>query len=362
MFRRMRVLLVVLFLTACPPVGLSAQGLHFTSVSVGGAHSCGVTTDSVVYCWGRNDRGQLGDSSTEDRAVPTRVAGGIAFRSISAGGSHTCAVAADGAPYCWGANDSGQLGLGTTRDQNYPARVGFTTAGMGTMRVSAISAGARHTCALIIHWERQDQMFCWGANSSGQLGIRAPGQQLNMTRVALSPQPTFGADRYSSVATGSQHTCGVSKQGSVYCWGENGRGQLGNASRTGSPVRFPVRMRRRETFSSVTVGAAHSCALTSAGLAYCWGDNSAGQLGGAKGASALTPVPLADSLKFTALSAGGDATCGIRVQGSIWCRGSIPAVPSLALAAISLGPTQACGLRTDGTVYCWENLGGLVGQ
>ena len=367
--------LALLVSAARPAGGQDTVDLRFTSVSAGGAHSCAITAAGAAYCWGPNEHGQLGDSSTIDRPAPVPVAGGVTFRAVTTGEGHTCGIATDDTPYCWGRNDHGQLGIGTTGARNYPGKVNFPTRRMGRMRVSVISAGAHHTCALIIHWERQDQMFCWGDNSDGQIGTRG---QLGKTHDVFVPVPAFGVIRYATVATGSRHTCAVEKSGIVYCWGANARGQLGNASRTGSLVPFPIRVRGRETFSGVTVGATHSCALTSEGEAYCWGDNSAGQLGTGKGGSSLTPTPLGDSLRFTALSAGGDATCGVRRAGGVSCWGSnaagqfgtgattgsptpVPAVPGLTFTAITVGHAHACGLQADGAAYCWGQLGSGVG-
>jgi alpha-tubulin suppressor-like RCC1 family protein len=349
--------------------------LRFTSVSAGGGHSCGLTATGAAYCWGQNEHGQLGDSSTVDRPAPVPVAGGISFRLITAGGRHTCGIATDDSPYCWGGNDYGQLGIGRTSDRAYPTKVEYRAAGMGTFRAWVMSAGAQHTCALILHRERQGEAFCWGRNSHGQLGTRG---EIGTTRDASSPAPTFGGARYTSVAAGSEHTCAVSREGIVYCWGANARGQLGNASRTDSPVRFPVRKRGRETFASVTVGASHSCALTSEEEAYCWGDNSAGQVGTGKRGYSMTPTPLGGSLRFTVLSAGGDATCGVRRDGAVSCWGSnatgqfgtgatpgsrtpVAAAPGLTLTAISLGRAHACGLQADGSAYCWGQLESGVG-
>jgi alpha-tubulin suppressor-like RCC1 family protein len=338
--------------------------LRFTSISAGGGHSCGITAEGAAYCWGRNEHGQLGDSSTVDRPAPVRVAGGSAFRVVTAGDLHTCGIDTDSAAYCWGSNDNGQLGIASTSDHSYPTRI------EGGFRVTTISAGGQHTCATMIHWERQDRVACWGSNSHRQLGTRE-------SRDSWAPVPAFGTTRYSGVAAGSRHTCAVTKEGTVFCWGANTRGQLGNGSRTDSPVPFPIRFPRRAQFATVTTGSAHSCALTSEGEVYCWGENASGQVGKGKGNSSIMPARLADTLRFTALSAGGDASCAVRRDGGVSCWGSnaagqfgtsdttgsrtpVPAVPGLTLTAISLGRAHACGLQADGSAYCWGRLGNGV--
>lgn len=368
-------LLVVGILGGPPAVrGQSPGELRFISLSAGGAHACGISTDSLAYCWGSNQYGQLGDSTNTDRPAPVRVATDALFRAITAGEWHTCAIATDDTPYCWGRNNHGQLGVGGTGDRNLPRTVTYSLRRMGKMRVSVMSAGGEHTCALVIHRERQDHVFCWGDNSSGQLGVR--GQVGGGTNDIFRPINAFGTIRYSAVAAGVHHTCAIASTvnaGSVFCWGENGKGQMGNGSRTSSAVPFPVRLRGR-TFSSVTVGTTHSCALTVDGEAFCWGDNSAGQLGTGKG-GANSPASLGDSLRLVALSARGETTCGVDREGRAVCWGAnasgqfgggppeggrTPTVvlPGLTLASIALGRTQACGLRSDGAVYCWGQATG----
>jgi alpha-tubulin suppressor-like RCC1 family protein len=331
--------------------------VRFTSVTAGGGHSCGLTADGKAYCWGKNNAGQLGDSTTADRAMPVPVAGGFTFRLLTAGGHHTCGITTDDDPYCWGGNEHGQLGNGGRDNMTYPFRVG------GDLRATTISAGREHTCATQIHWDKQDRMVCWGSNQSGQLGDMSEDD-------ASSPIDAFGVIRYVSVATGDQHTCGATKQGKVFCWGGNARGQLGNASATLSRVPFPIRMNRRVNINKVVAGAAHSCALTDQGEAICWGENTSGQVGNGRGGRVLSPAGLRDSLGFTAISAGGDETCGLRQDGTASCWGSnasgvlgsdvtagsrvpAPALGGAALTMLSLGSGRGCAIRADGTTVCW---------
>ena len=352
------ILLVVVRATA-------ARGQHsdlrFTGIAAGGSHTCGLTAAGAAYCWGRNEFGQLGDSSTTDRPTPVLVHGGIGFRQLAAGSHHTCGVDTLGTPYCWGRNDHGQAGTGLGSDRSYPVQV------TGRVRMKAISAGAQHTCATIVHWEHEDRMYCWGHNSHGQLGNRE-------LRHSATPAPAFGTVRYTALAAGNRHTCGVTSAGTVNCWGANERGQLGNGSLTNSNVPFPIRVTRRVAFTGVTVGATHSCALTSEGEVYCWGQNSAGQLGIGKRGYSIMPQRLDRSLRFAVLSAGGDATCGVRRDGVVYCWGSnaagqfgaaspagsptpVPVLSGIALASLSLGDAHACGLKEDGSAYCWGRLG-----
>lgn len=345
--------------SAAAPRSVS-DGIRFASITAGGGHTCGLTAAGQAYCWGRNGVGQLGDSSTTDRPTPVLVWGGIVFRQLAAGARHTCGLTTDDEAYCWGDNSHGQLGNGGRSNIDHPFRVASET------QFILITAGAQHTCATEKHWERQDRVRCWGSNSHGQLGTIS-------TEDSSLPAEAFGVIRYASVAAGDLHTCGATKQGKVFCWGANTRGQLGNASSASSGVPFLTRMNRRVTFTKVAAGTAHSCALTSEGEVYCWGDNAAGQLGTGKGGRVLYPVLLRDAQGLTALSAGGNVTCGLKQDGSASCWGSnangqfgtafgpgspvpAPALPGTTLTALSLGRAHACGLQPDGAGLCWGRL------
>ena len=127
--------------------------VEYWQMSAGGAHTCGVTTDSRTFCWGNNGAGQLGGgSSGSSELIPTRIAGGLQFRQVSAGSSHTCGVTPSNEAYCWGANESGQLGDGTTTNRATP------TAISGARQFRQVEAGSRHTCGVTT----DDRAYCWG--------------------------------------------------------------------------------------------------------------------------------------------------------------------------------------------------------
>jgi alpha-tubulin suppressor-like RCC1 family protein len=355
--------LAAMLLSLAAAGSLSAQddSLRFTSITSGGGHSCALTAEGRAYCWGRNEAGQLGDSTTTSRAKPAPVVGSIVFRALSAGGRHTCGIAKDGDDaYCWGANEHGQLGNGGRNNFSYPFKVA------ADLRVASIAAGGEHTCATQIHWDRQDRMVCWGSNENGQLG-----HQL-MNEDASLPIETFGVIRYVSVAAGGQHTCGATREGSVFCWGANARGELGNASTTPSRVPFPIRLNRRPTVKAVVAGTAHTCALLGEGEVLCWGENKAGQAGNGKTGRVLSPSGVKGDFRFRELLAGGDVTCGFLKGGEgVACWGSnatglmgegagpgssvpVPVFAGMTPVAISLGAGHGCGLKADSTAWCWS--------
>lgn len=137
-------------------------GLEFQLVTVAldASHTCGLTMQGEAFCWGANNRGQLGDGSNTNRAAPVPVSGGLVFESLDAGQFHTCGVATDGRAHCWGWNADGQLGDGTTADRSTPVAVATD------LRFDMISAGQIHTCAVSV----DGAVWCWGDGGDGQLG------------------------------------------------------------------------------------------------------------------------------------------------------------------------------------------------
>ena len=195
------------------------------SVSVGSNHTCALTTEGAVKCWGANYYGQLGNDSFVESPIPVDVQGFAdeVVIAVSAGYAHTCAVTLAGDVWCWGNNDEGQLGDGTFFDRYTPVMVnGFTE------KVIAISAGRFYTCALT----SSGGIKCWGENDSGQLGYTTgdcdygPCSNIPMDVVGFENE---GEDAIA-ISAGAVHTCALTSGGGVKCWGSNGVGQLGDGT------------------------------------------------------------------------------------------------------------------------------------
>lgn len=350
---------------------------EFTRVSAGGAHTCGIV-GQTLYCWGSNDLGQLGVGDTTQRTTPTRVGGaldGLAVTAVSAGQGHTCAIAG-GDLYCWGNNLNGQLGIGSTGgNRQVPQRI--------LTNVGSVSAGASHTCAV-----SAGVVSCWGLNGSGQLGLgnattrNTPQTVLNTRYCDFwcqifggSGTPVFTNGSASEVAAGDAHTCVVS-DGSAYCWGAGGNGRLGNGGTAASDeaVKVSDGAMGNSGLTAVTAGGLHTCALR-AGAAYCWGGDGSGQLGStATTTRATTPVAVAApaTAGVTDISAGTSGTCAV-VATRAYCWGSdsagqlgngsagASATPTAVMAtgalentnvtAVAAGDTHACAVA-GGAAYC----------
>lgn len=187
----------------------------WTAASAGAAHTCGRLSDGAIACWGSNIYGQLGDGSISASPVP-KVVVGFSAVSMSVGGYHTLAIRADGALFSWGANDKGQLGISPSVDGLLPAQVGSRT------NLAIVSAGGRHS--LTINSDRT--LWAWGSNSNGQLGNSTV---VDSTVVPISPSLPAGA-RWLSISSGKFHTAAIRDDGTLWTWGLNANGQLGDDS------------------------------------------------------------------------------------------------------------------------------------
>jgi alpha-tubulin suppressor-like RCC1 family protein len=211
------------------------------------------------------------------------VTGGLTFTAISGGSAHVCALDAGGAAYCWGWNVFGQLGDGTTTDRSSPTPVA------GGLTFVKLSAGYASTCGLTA----DGTAYCWGSNEYAQLGIgtlTGPESCEDQRPCSTVPVRVAGGRRWASVSVGQFHACAVTPAGVAYCWGSNVTGALGIMTGDGTT---PTAVAGGLTFASVNAGVLHSCGVTVAGVAYCWGDNVAGQLGDGTGTRRQVPVRVA---------------------------------------------------------------------
>jgi len=204
--------------------------------------------------------------------APILVSDSLTFGVISANHSYTCALTLEGGLYCWGWGGAGQLGVedppACDTSLAGPVYCSPTPVPVSTaFRLTGLSTGPVHACAL----NEEGRAICWGDNGQGQLGDEIFG---------VRRTPGFTTDRFwSQIEPGMGLTCGIATSGEAFCWGLNRLGQLG----TGMPLELspvPQRVAGSLTFTTISAGVGHVCGLTRAGSAYCWGDNTALQLGG----------------------------------------------------------------------------------
>ena len=374
-------------------------------LDVGDSHTCVVTATWSIVCVGSGLDGRLGTGATADVGdEPSETGGalqavslgtGRTARAVATGEAHTCALLDDGRVKCWGANGMGQLGLGDSNVRgDQPGEMGdalpFVNLGSGRTAV-AIAAGGNHTCAVL----DDGLVKCWGANSSGQLGISSTdGHGLKPSGMgdALPAVSMPGGRLAVAIAAGTAHSCAILNDSSLICWGEGVGGRLGQGNELSignSPTRAVESMNPVSLPGSVVAVAAgrfHTCAVLSDATLRCWGTGLDGRLGtgatdargdqpGEMGAS-LPAINLGASRGVVAVAAGDSHTCAILDDASLRCFGSgldgrlgtgatdargdqpgemgdsLLSVPVGAVVAVAAGVSHTCVLRWGGGARC----------
>ena len=434
------------------PVAVIGLTSGTAAVSSGADFTCAVTTGGAALCWGYNRDGELGDGTTTERWTPVAVSGltsGVA--AIAAGGSHACALTTGGADLCWGHDGTGELGLGTRVLATTPLSVygfggamtvstltpwggpvtggtaititgayflqgagvtvgGAAATGVTVMNASQITAtvpahaagavdvvvsnpdgqqatitgGFRYlssaggAVAIALGQSRTwavtttGGVLAWGYNYWGQLGDSTTATDWR-TPVAVSGLGSGVA----GIALGDSHTCVVTTGAVAWCWGDNTYGQLGNGTTTQLSTQVSW-----GGVAAIAAGAEHTCALSTGGAVSCWGDNMWGELGDGTTTQHLTPLAVSGlSTGVAAIAAGRYDTCALTTSGGLFCWGendmgqggdgtttdrSTPvAVSGLGsgVAAVAAGPFHTCALTTGGAVLCWgANWNGQLGD
>ena len=379
---------------------------------MGASFGCAHLSDQSVWCWGRNDEGQLGYATTD--VCPLDLGGGTTraiachtfpfqvehlnrTSAVSAGAAFACALAVDGTVRCWGSNANGQLGNGTVITSQAPVDV------TGLSNVESLALGKRHACAL-----SSGQVSCWGANDLGELGgpttDTCPIDGV-MTGCAKTPLAVPGLSNVSAIAAGDNHTCAILIDGSVTCWGDNGWGQLGigtagepppeppgDASDGGAdasdadgdagpmnPLRASVVTALATPLSSVlalAAGGSHTCAVRDGGDVLCWGRDDRGELGSAASggsagcpgacspfATAVPGLPATVDVPDAGTDAAMDDAAPADDAGDAGDAGAFTYTGGSFGRSVTGGHAFACVRLGDGTVRCWgDNTAGQLGD
>ncbi len=341
-----------------PAAAATPQWNH---IAAGTYATCGIRVGNTLWCWGSGHFGALGTGQTAAQDQPQQITRPTAgWASVTAGWNYGCATRSDGSLWCWGYNAFGELGIGTTTNAARPNQV-TTPASTGW---TSVTAGIYHTCAT-----RSDgTLWCWGWNGLGELGIGSTTGQHAPKQVT-----TPAADGWASVTAGGTHTCANRSDATLWCWGYNHNGQVGNGTATGQDAPQQVTTPAAGGWASVTAGNVHTCAIRSDATLWCWGWNGYGQLGIGSTTDQDRPqqVTFPASTGWTSVTGGAIHTCATRTH-ALWCWGYngfgqlgigsyadqvqphrvvVPSTTGWSLMA--LGDDQTCATHTGSTLWCW---------
>lgn len=290
--------------------GLSSGITELATTFAGDPVTCALNENGRVRCWGTNNHGELGTSTPYASAIPVDIVGltsGVA--SIEGGYEYFCAITEDGQGKCWGKNDRGQLGNGTIGEE---VSTPSTINGLGAP-ISTLGLGADHACALI----DTGGVKCWGRGLFGQLG-----NDTNSSR-SLTPVDVVGlTSGVSDIASGWYYSCAVTTEGGVKCWGDNRDGKLGTGTNENSNIPVDV-VGLSDNVIDVVIGGQTSCVLTDDGGVKCWGNNVNGTLGNGSTSNSSTPVDVVGlGARVSSISASGSTICALMIDGVVKCWGS----------------------------------------
>ena len=323
----------------------SDAGEAGTQISIGNEYSCALTQDGTVACWGRNEHGQLGNGTTTNSSVPVAVTGGALagkiVTHIATSAWHSCALTQDGTVACWGGNDYGQLGDGITTNSSVPVAV--TGGALAGKIVTHIAIGYFHSCALT----SDGVVVCWGRNDYGQLGDGTTSS--SSAPVAVTGGVLTGKT-ITGIAIGAWHSCALTSDGVVVCWGYNGYGQLGDGTTSSSsaPVAVTGGVLAGKMVTRFAAGSVHSCALTSDGVVACWGANFYGTLGDGTTNNSSVPVAMTSGALTERYDADSALVNGTTYQVRV--RAVNSAGSGAASAAMSGAPFTVAGAPTINSV------------
>lgn len=304
------------------PISVTGLTSGVSSCSTSYRHSCASTSSGYAYCWGRNEYGVFGNNTKISSTTPVQVSNLNNISHISAGAYHVCARRDDGTAWCWGRNAAGRLGDGTTTERLTPRQV-VGVGGSGYLtNVTEISAGESHSCAL-----KSGNVYCWGRNNRGQLG-KDPG----LFSSSSTPVLVSGLSNVAQVNAGYESSCARTSSGEVYCWGNNDNGILGDNTSIQRNAPVQVRGLNNSGYLTNATDLYHNlrefnCVTVSGGYAYCWGLNTHSQLGDGSTATRRYPVQVQGPggsgylTNVKRIVGAWHYTCAIKTDHSVWCWG-----------------------------------------
>lgn len=358
------------------------NGKTVKDLVIGYSSTCVIASDDLVYCWGENGYGQLGNGSTTDSTTPVAVStagvlNGLTVKTLKSNADTTCVIASDDKLYCWGYGRFGALANGSTANSTVPIAV--TGGALGAKTIKQLHMSSNTTCVVA----SDDQMYCWGYGIYGTLGNGSSSH--SSSTMAVDFTGVLSGKIITQVHMAGLFTC-VIADARVYCWGYGGDGALGNGSTSNTNVPSAVNtagVLSGKTITKIAGSGSSICALTSDGLVACWGYGYRGGLGnGSTAGNSSVPVSIdttgsINGKTITDLTSSKDNICALTSDGLAYCWGqgnfgdksstyeaSVPTSPDMTEALngktileLGTGPYAACALASDHQIYCWGDGG-----
>jgi alpha-tubulin suppressor-like RCC1 family protein len=268
-------------------------------------HNASVKTDGTLWTWGYNSSGQLGDGTTVSKSSPVQIGALTNWAQVAVGRFHTASLKTDGTLWAWGNNQVGRLGDGTVIARSSPVQIGALT------NWAQVSAGQYHTTSV----KTDGTVWAWGGNTRGQIG--------DNTSVAKSSPVQIGAlTGWAQVSAGDQHTASIKTDGTLWTWGSNTLGQIGDGTAYNTFRSSPVQIGALTNWAQVSAGNVHTASVKTDGTIWTWGSNLQGRLGDGTVVSRSSPVQIGALTGWAQVSAGNGHTASIKTDGTLWAWGA----------------------------------------
>jgi len=356
--------------TPTTPVQIGSLSNTWSSIACGYYSSGGVTSPGTVWMWGLNSYGQLGQNNQTNYSSPVQI-GFLStitvtqnnWSQVAANNQYNVAIQSTGTLYSWGANNQGQLGLNTSNQNNYAAQIG--TSSLWT----AISCGYAHTVAL----QTPGNLWLWGYNAYGQLG------NATTTNTSSPVQILNILPNWATLTSSGLGILGLQSNGTLWAWGPNSYGQLGNNSNSNSST--PTQIGNSSLWTRISGSANLSnsfvLAIQTPGTLWAWGDNNFGQLGNNSTGASYSPIQIGAVSTWIKISAGQYFAAAIQSNGTLWTWGSnsygqlgisnqtnysspVQVGVNSNWAQISCGYASTMAIQSNGTLWGW-GYGGYIG-